>query len=148
VRYLIFSGQTRSLPAHVIAESCDEAWTRDQAILFPGGFVLSEEEAELDPDLEIGLADWRNRTDKIQAEFERLLDVAMDEGQTALVETVISDPVAVAQADAHRMVAETLAEGFASLDREHGHQAAVSFLRSEARQILRWLDDEGVRPLL
>ena len=63
MRWFIVRFSDGVVPAFVVAECIDEAWSRDQLRLIDAQVVLSEDELRLDPDLVPALEAWQHRDD-------------------------------------------------------------------------------------
>jgi hypothetical protein len=75
-RYYMLSRNQEGDP-YVVAETCDEAWAKDEACTWHTISVLSEQEASLDPDWSEAVERWRARDDRAVEADEAVLAAEM-----------------------------------------------------------------------
>lgn len=63
MRYYILAHTIHMDEWWVVAETADQAWATDEALTWHPSVVLSEEEADLDPDFQEPVRRWRERDD-------------------------------------------------------------------------------------
>jgi len=77
MRYFIIEPGEGDIGPWVLAESPDEAWTRDNARTWRDAVVLSEEEALLDPDLASVVVAWKAGDDRAYAAWAAIEEMEM-----------------------------------------------------------------------
>jgi hypothetical protein len=169
MRWYIVKLADEGLPPWVIAEAVDEHWARDELLLCNERFVvLNDQELRLDPELRPALESWEAGDDRVHAAYEAVSD-AEAVADEAYIEATIEEGLARARRRieegpapfvfedwiqqlpaAERRYYSSTRELWALLkewERSDGAEAAAATARAVARDLVRYSQERGPRPI-